>query len=216
METINTTIPLSEEELDKYFDNIENYFFNIDYQNINLKSEFIINYIYNSEMNCNITNLLFDKKLEKLLLEYITTDKLLSIDSINNLWIKILYYKIGKLQLENLLEKNFIEDFIKNHDDLIQELLSILYCLKVFLVNVVFKEEIKAPNKTFSYIGNNFISLRNDDNFWTLLSDVDELNLKYYNYKNFDEPIFDGFKIAHFFYDEFTPLSILRIISTTE
>ena len=134
METINTTIPLSEEELDKYFDNIENYFFNIDYQNINLKSEFIINYIYNSEMNCNITNLLFDKKLEKLLLEYITTDKLLSIDSINNLWIKILYYKIGKLQLENLSEKNFIEDFIKNHYNLIQELLSILYCLKVLVI----------------------------------------------------------------------------------
>ena len=81
---------------------------------------------------------------------------------------------------------------------------------------MVFKEEIKAPDKTFNCIGNNFISLRNDDDFWTLLSDIDKLNLKYYNYKNFDEPLFDGFKIAHFFYDEFTPLSILRIVSTIE
>lgn len=217
MNNIYTTIPLTEEELDKYFDNIENYIFIIDFKKIKLNEESILNYIYNSRMKCTFENIEFNEKLENILINYISTNKIISIDILNNIWIKILYFKINnKIDTKDNNEKEFIEKFTLKYSEYINELLSVLYCLKIFLINVIIRDKINAQEKTFNNIKNNFISLRNNDEFWLLLSSLDSLELEYYNYKNFDEPSFDGYKIAHYFYDEFTPLCLLKILDCEE
>lgn len=214
MKKIHTIIPFKEEELDEYLDNTEKYYFILDFNKIDFNAETIINYIYNSRIKCSFENIIFNDKLEKLLLQYLFTNKILSIDTLNNLWIDILYYKLNnpeKIDINN--EKQvFAKNFIINNSEIINELLSELYCLKIFLMNIVIEQNIEAEEKEFVNIGNNIISLRNDDRFWQLLSDVDSLNLVYYNYKNFDKSIFDGYKIAHYFYDEFSPLCLLKIL----
>ena len=47
MKTIVTTLPLTDEQLDEYFDDIDQYYFGIDIDNSELEAKNILNYIYN-------------------------------------------------------------------------------------------------------------------------------------------------------------------------
>ena len=210
MEKMNIKIPFTEEELDKYFDTIEDYYFIISLKNSEYKDNKILNYIYNTGMTCDIDLSECEyEDIEKILLSYIKTNKIISIPSLNILWLKI----ILSYALNEKTNDLFISHFIKNNEEIILNLIEILYCLKIFLLNIIFEKTINAENKDIKDIGNNFISLRDDPEFWEVISIIDNLELKYYFYNQFEIPCFDGYKIAHYFYDEFTPFCIIKLCS---
>lgn len=211
MDTIKVSLPFTEEQLDDYFDTIDQYFFVIDLSKSEYGGKALLNYIYNTNMKCDIEVSSYDEKLEELLVQYIQTDKLLSIPALNNIWIDILHNYAICDPIDDPAYQKFILLFIQNNRNLVEEMALILSCLKIFLINIVTEDNIDGDTKEFDLVKNNIISLRNGNNFWLMLIDLDALSLPYYYYPQFEKTIFDGYKISHYFYDEFTPLSLLRM-----
>jgi len=212
MQVIEINIPFTEEELDTYFDKIEEYVFVVNVDKSEYQGKALLNYVYNTNMQCDFKIENYNKAIEDLLIEYIQTDKLLSIPALNELWINIVRNRIDDFLPEKDEQYNrFIVTFKNNHIDLINELACILSSLKIFLMNVLIEAKIEAEDKEIENIGNNMISLRENPYFWKLLSDVEKLNFPYYHYPHFESNSYDGYKISYYFYSEFSPLSIIKI-----
>ena len=90
MDVIEIKIPFTEEELDKYFDAIEDYIFIVNVDESEYQGKALLNYIYNTSMQCDMKIKDYNENISNLLIEYIQTDKLLSIPALNILWIDIL------------------------------------------------------------------------------------------------------------------------------
>ena len=156
MDVIEIKIPFTEEELDKYFDAIEDYIFIVNVDESEYQGKALLNYIYNTSMQCDMKIKDYNENISNLLIEYIQTDKLLSIPALNILWIDILKNLIdGALPDENEQYKKFIVSFKDKHIDLVNELACILSSLKIFLMNVLVEEDIKAEDREIENIGNN-------------------------------------------------------------
>lgn len=210
---IATTIPLSENQLDEYFDSIEDFYFEIDLDKSEYEGKTFINYLYNAGMNCDVKINTYGEKLAELLKEYITTNKLISIPSLNKIWIDIICSYSSKIKFENVEYNNFITKFINDQKELIDELITILFSLKIFLIAEAVEEHIVGEKSSSKNIQNNFISLRNDNDFWIMLEKIDTLNPKYYEYEEFKKPIYDGYEIAYYFFNDFNPISFLKIFN---
>lgn len=211
MDTIKIKIPFTEEQLDDYFDTIDQYFFIVSLSESEYAGKALLNYIYNTSMKCDIEVNSYDEKLEELLVQYLETDKLLSIPTLNNIWIDILHNYTVCDSIDDPAYQKFILMFIQNNRTLVEEIVQVLSSLKIFLINIVVEDNIQGDTKEFDLVKNNIISLRNGNNFWFLLAELDSLNLPYYYYPQFERTAFDGYKISHYFYDEFTPLSLIRM-----
>lgn len=211
MDTIKISLPFTEEQLDDYFDTIDQYYFIVSLSESQYCGKALLNYIYNTGMKCDIEVSSYDQKLEELLIQYLQTDKLLSIPTLNNIWIDILHNYVVCDSINDPAYQRFILLFIQNNRLLIEEIVQVLYSLKIFLINIAVEDNIHGDTKEFNLVKNNIISLRNGDNFWFLLVELDSLNLSYCYYPQFEKTVFDGYKISHYFYDEFTPLSLLRM-----
>ena len=212
-DSIKKTIPFSEEDLDKYLENIKDYDFIIDVHNSKYKNKQLLNYIYNCEMNCDFEIINYDDEVELLLLEYIKDNKLNSIPRLNFLWIEILAYVL-KIDIQtNYMD--FIENFSKNNALVVKELLSILKSLKLHLFQLFFDENgiIKdKENKNNNLIGNNFISLRNSSAFWIILEKLDGTDIEVFNYNFFNDYSFEGYKINYYFENNFNPFSYIHTL----
>lgn len=215
---IRTPLPLTEEQLDEYFNDMNSYFFCIEVDKTTLTAEQMINYIYNSNMNCDLNLHSYDQKLEDLLIAYIKTNKLLSIEVLNDIWVNIVRCYIKPEYSNNFSDKNlvdFTEKMISKYKDLIEELVDVLYNLKYFLYIIKAFEKDKDENlETVEYklIGNNFISLRKAMSFYSIFIEFDEIKRPFRNYKNFTNFSYEGYNIHHYFYDEFSPFSLMDII----
>ena len=211
MNTIKIKIPFTEEQLDDYFDTIDQYYFIVSLSESEYTGKALLNYIYNTSMKCDIEVSSYNEKLEELLVQYLQTDKLLSIPTLNDIWIDILHNYVVCDAIEDPAYQKFILLFIQNNQSLIDEIIQVLFCLKVFLINIAVEDDIKGDIREFNLVKNNIVSLRNGNNFWLLLTELDSLGLSYYYYPQFEKTAFDGYKISHYFYDEFTPLSLIRM-----
>lgn len=209
MEYINTTIPFTDEQLDKYFDDIEAYYFLIDLDNSEYRGKQLLTYIYNSGMNASIVSDKFSDRLEEILVEYITTTKIVNIQSLNDIWIDILLYLNEHKNFENNDYNKFIKNFITKHDNLVKELNAVLRSLKYFLITSIILDENEEISSTTQFLSvkHNIVSLRNGIDFWRYLDIIepDENNV----YKEFIDNSFDGKKIAYFFFMEFNPFGII-------
>ena len=209
MEYINTTIPFTDEQLEKYFDDIEAYYFLIDLDNSEYHGKQLLTYIYNSGMNASIVSDKFSDRLEEILVEYITTTKIINVQSLNDIWIDILLYLNEHKSFENNDYNKFIKNFITKHDDLVKELNVVLRSLKYFLLTSIMLDENEEISSTTQFLSvkHNIVSLRNSIDFWRYLDIIepDENNV----YKEFVDDSFDGKKIAYFFFMEFNQFGII-------
>lgn len=215
---IRTPLPLNEEQLDEYFNNMDNYFFGIEVDDTTLAAEQTINYIYNSNMDCDLNLHQYDQKLEDLLLAYIKTNKLVDIPVLNTIWVEIVRCYIDTTYSNNIGDKDFV-DFIRkiiiDHKDIVEELTDVLYNLKFFLFGIKIFQEDKDKNlETVEYklIGNNFISLRKAIYFYNIFVEFDKIKRNLKNYSNFTNFSYEGYNIHHYFYDEFSPFSLMDIV----
>lgn len=210
MNTIKTTIPLSEEDLDKYFDMIDKHEFVIDYAQSEYKGKQFLNYVYNSSMHCIIEFSDLNEDVAQLLVEYITYKKQLSIPTLDNMWNEIIATYL-KNEPQDEEYKAFVRRFIDTNKDLFDELISVLFCLKMHLINIAICDSGTiegCEDRTYTRLGENYISIRNSQCFWLNLLTLDSCNLPIYNYTNFEEMSFDGRKVSHYFLNEFSPFAM--------
>lgn len=205
MEQVNITLPFSDEEIDKYFYDIDNYFFNINYDKTELKGQALINYIANSNMKCNICFNESSTGLEELLAEYIKTNRIVSIPSLNQLWNEIILSYL--LNDSGAPDK---ENFIKNNQELMNEVVFYLEQLMIALNLMIEKEEYSQDGReelTFELIGNNIISIKNDNLFWEIMNILPYPEKEYYC-PMFREYVYDGYTILYHFLNDFNPFGI--------
>lgn len=216
-DSVLTALPFTEEQLDKYLDDMDKHSFYIEFSDCKLKGNKLLNYIYNSGMECDLHLTDFTSNdLEGFVKDYICTDKIVNIPAVNDIWCDILLYRIEKEIFDtNKEEKEFIERFYEDHGDLIDELFDILFSLKAHLIAAIVNDDdgmIEGKeSRSMNEVGLNFVTLRNSGAFWNVLTRIDSLGLPVYNYKDFQEFSYDGRKIRHNFLDEFGPFSILSI-----
>lgn len=223
-EKVVTSLPLTDEQLDEYFDNIEDYKFFIDLDTTDLNARSIINYIYNSNMDCDIAigevtpeN---TEKLNALLLEYIKADKLVYIDLLSELWGSIcLHIMYPTLESPEKEVNTFISQFIEKHEDVAKEAANAIASLYYSALNMVHEnnnmETKEYPKKKLSSnIGTNIISLRRSGNFWSFYMNIDDYKEDIFDYEDFSEFKYDGYGAAHYFFNEYSPyLSIIQMNS---
>ena len=216
LKVINTSLPFSDEQLDEYFNNMDDYYFIIDINKSNLNTNQLINYIYNSDMKCDIDMNEYTDKLKEMLLSYIQTNKLINIRNLSELWCIIVEYKLDNSMLKDERLLKFVKEFINENEELIDELINVLYNLSIFLCRIKTEHKDKDENletKRYTLIKNNFISLRKSIYFYDIFSKFFETDMKAYNYDNFTDNGFEGYKVHHYFYDEFSPFSVVDLIS---
>ena len=202
MEQVNIALPFTDEEIDKYFYDIDNYFFNIDYNKTELRGQALINYIANSNMKCNISFNKSSAGLEELLVEYIKTNRIVNIPSLNRLW--------NEMILSYLLSDDKASSFISNNQELLNEIVFYLEQLTVALRLMIEKDEYSQGGRdelVFELIGNNIISLKDDDLFWEIMSIIPCPEKKYYC-PMFREYVYDGYTILYHFLSDFNPFGI--------
>lgn len=219
MKTIVTTLPLTDEQLDEYFDDIDQYYFGIDIDNSELEAKNILNYIYNSGMKCDLQISKYSDKLKQMLVHFITTDKFIHIPVLEDLWCAIIRYNLNKFSVNDTTLVTFIEDFFVENQDLIDELTNILFNLKFYLCNIKINEketQDSLENKHFDKVKNNIVSLRHSNVFWLLMMDYDHKDLELFNYTNFNSLSFEGRKIYYYFYNEFNPFTVIDFIQDEE
>lgn len=212
---IKTTLPFTDDELDMYFDNIEEYYFHVDLDKSQYRGKQLLTYIYNSGMKANIESNQFSGRLDEILLEYIKTSKIIDIQSLNDIWLDVLMWKVEKKSYENTTSSKyqaFICNFCQKHHDVVEELLAVFSELKGFLLKVAVGDEEAFPDaedcaKSFKKIGENIVSLRHGICFWKFIGTITDTEKGLC--KEFVTDSFDGKKIAYFFFSEFNPLSLL-------
>ena len=217
-----TALPLSDEQLDEYFENIEDYMFFIDLDPTELDARSTLNYIYNSGMTCDIK---IDevtpentKKLNALLLEYIKTDKLVYIDLLSELWGSIcLHIMFPDLVSPEQEVHTFVTQFIEKNKELATEvteaLASLYYCLLSMMIDGNTEQNGFPKKKLSDSIGANFVNLRRSGNFWSFFMNINDYKGEVYNIEDFDEFKYDGFSISHFFFEEFSPFSSIAAMN---
>lgn len=205
------TLPLTDEQLDKWFDNISEYHFNINYDKSSLKGKNFLNYVYNA--NIDFT-LLFDdvETLEEILIEYVKFDRLKSISTLDNLWSMILLYTISedKPQLDKDIE-TFIVSFINKHELLVNKLISFFFSFNTLLphINEENKESLFTKTVTEDSFSINVITLCQSSIFWDFFSHLQNYHCEdlYFYDKFFNEPIFEGMTILGPLLQYFNPIS---------
>lgn len=213
---IKTALPFTDEELDKYFDDIESYFFHVSLEDSKYEGQQLLTYIYNSGMKANLETDKFSEKLEKVLVAYVTTDKIVNIPSMNDVWCAIIQCRVTPDDFggDTAFEK-FAKEFIEKHTALVDEVVLVLTALKSYLFDRVLADEElveRECDKEFKTVGHNIVSLRNAEYFWAILGKLKDG--EDYRYKNFARNDFDGVKIGYFFVNEFNPFSLIYMART--
>lgn len=214
-EMIQTVIPLSEEELDRYFDSMEEQTFLLDYENSPYQGRKFLNYVYNSGMTCDLLLTSYTEALEDLLWDFIGYDKELDIPVLEDLWCEILSYNPDKEKEDKELAA-FCKHFRKAYSDQVAELSMVLKSSKKHMLYILadLDEEGRiddAEERAYpEYVGKNWISIRHSSLFWQLSSDI-SIDGEAYNYKEFFKLYYGGYRIAARFFSEFTPYSVLAV-----
>ena len=211
---IRTTLPLTDEQLDIFFDNMEDYYFLIDIDKSKYDAKLLLTYIYNSSMKADFIINTYSQKLASLLTEYILTDRLISVPILNKMWCDILIYKLKKDKFKfDSKYVAFLDKYLNDNKALINNVLVFIASLKCYLLDkmgIIQAFKIKKENTN---IKNNFISIRESEYFWLVFALIDEANITPKYYKIFDDFCFDGYNIAHYFLEEFNPLGIISMAS---
>ena len=206
MNIIETTVPISLDNLKKYFTD-KNTFFNIDYTNSSLKGYKFLTYISNLDIPCDV---ILDDSLEcqELIKDYMHFSLLCNIPSLEKKVIKIL------LEYRDINNYNRNAIFIKENLEIIQRWARVLDSLTLYNMYIIKTEEFTTFVKTFpedntsDIAGINFLSLLHHEDFFMFYNKIDKSNLKFYS-TYFDAYMFKGKNLFSYWANENNPLFLL-------
>lgn len=220
-----TAFPLTDEQLDEYFENIEDYMFFVDLDPTELDARSILNYIYNSGMTCDIkieeVTPENTRKLNELLIEYIKTNKLVYVDLLSELWGSIcLHIMFPNLESPEPEVHAFVTQFIEKHEELAKEVTEAVASLYFHLLSLMIDGNTKqngfSKKKLSENIGANLVNLRRSGNFWSFFMNINDYKGNVYNIEDFEEFKYDGYAASHFFFEEFSPFTSIAAMNREE
>jgi len=198
-EIIETTVPISIENLKKYFEN-KNIKFLINYNDSNLQEEKFLTYISNIDIPCDI---IFDRKEEnhvKLISHYMKMTNIVNLPSIENEVLSIC------LEASNYCDCGY-KDFIEENKEIVKHWLEILKSMGLYNMYTItyddnFKEYVKShTNKNSNSIGLNFVNLLKYQET-SLLFKINEGEEVYYYEDLFNEYMFKGNNLYYYWQNE--------------
>jgi hypothetical protein len=190
MKKIETTAPISIENLKKYFIDNE-IFYIIDYKNSTLKGSKLLTYLSNLDIPCDLK--VEENDIYDLMVDYFNSPMLLNLKVLEEKAIEILIQY--KYETENYSEKN--ETFIENNQYILAKWISLIESLTVYNMHTFKNKESQNLVKLFPIIENddlkgiNFVSLLKYKNFYDLINTIDEKNLFFFKHY-FEENCFKG------------------------
>lgn len=208
MNVIETTAPISIEDLKKHFTDKSCVYF-IDYKNSKLQGKTLLVYISNLDISCDL-NLsgLSVKELSELFREYLHFEMICNIPVLEQIAIKTIQYK---KQIENCSNMSI---FVEGNEDILNTWISKLDSLTLYNMTITGSEEFKSyvesfpENDTTSVEGINFVSLLKHENFYSTYEKIDSDSLQ--NYTNyFNNYMFKGNNLYSYWANENNPLFLL-------
>lgn len=198
-------LPLTDEELLEFVEN-QDKVFDIDIVNDEFDNRTSLIYISNLNIKCNCLFNDSNKKLD-FIKEYLLSSRIVSIENIEKMVIKVILYSIGyKLKdFEADITEEECEKFIKDNEELVSKLQTFLDSLVIYGISTYVQEDKK---KDFmkdietiddaEYIGLNIVNLLKykELSFYYVFRDIGEQ----YNFvKQFNDYIFDGKNLFYYF-----------------
>ena len=202
MKIIETTVPISIENLKKYFTDKE-ISYAIDYQGSSLKGKKFLTYLSNLDLPTDIKNP--DLELVK---EYLHSISLLNISSLENIVIDILF------EFKNISKENKYKNFIDENKDIISKWREKLESLSIFNLYSVNSDEFKDYAKSFpkddtnSLDGINFVSLLKHERFYLFFKNINNDIVKFYT-RYFEDYMFRGKNLFSYWSNENNPMFLL-------
>ena len=192
---IETTAPISIDNLKIYFEDKENTSFLIDYKESEIQGEKFLTYISNLDVPCDVKNY-NDDLVEK----YLTTNMLVNIPSLERIVTQLLYaLKDG----QDVPFKEHLQNWEKKIDSLS------LYNMYI-IESGEFKEFVESfpQDDTKDLDGINFVSLLKNEATYGLFEKIKEKNLTFFS-KYFNDYMFKGHNLYTFWANNNNPMFLL-------
>jgi len=220
MKIKDTVAPIPIELLKEYFSD-DSIVFNIDYSKSLLKGDKIITYLSNLDVPCKLTG--WDKVSteDKLsfVKEYMNAKLVIVSPELEVCVLKILYeaaeysfFISYEDYVENILDKDEIEQFIKENKEMIDKWLIMMASLSLFGVYTIpeFQQMVKDEYEMiddYDYCGVNFARLLHHEIAQELMAaETDDI---YYFEKQFNEPMFKGKNLFAYWENDANSLAIM-------
>jgi hypothetical protein len=203
MQIIETTAPISIEDLKKYFTNKDTFYI-IDCSKSQMKGSKLLTYLSNLDLPVDIK----EPDLE-LLKEYFNSISLVNINSLENIAINVL------LQYKGLVKENNYKDFIEQNKEIISKWSDKLDSLTIFNAYIVNSDLLRDYAKTFpkddtkDLTGVNFLSLLKHERFYSFYNKLNK-NVKFYTHY-FDDYMFRGKNLFSFWGNLNNPMFLLTL-----
>lgn len=205
MNTIETAVPISIENLKIYFENKET-LFKIDYDNSLIKGEKFLIYLSNLDLPCDIKFLKNKKEHLMLLVDYLKTKHIVSLPSLEKECLDVF------LEMKKIENNNYSE-FILENEEILSETLNLIESLSLYNFYCIQSDEFKEfveshPKKANDNLGYNFVNLIKQDKFNLIFQNLDRQKLYFYEdfFKNY---MFKGKNLYYYWANETNPLFLL-------
>jgi len=205
MNTIETTVPISIENLKIYFADKDTKFL-IDYDNSSLKGEKFLIYLSNLDLPCDVKFNYENTEHLELLKLYIKSKHLVNLPSLENEFLCLIseFKKLGE---------HGYKEFIKENEKELSEISSLIDSLTLYnfycLNSDKFKDSVKNyGKKECDNLGINFVNLLKYPEFYSLYENIDGDSLSYYE-DFFNEYIFKGKNLYHYWSNENNPIFLM-------
>jgi hypothetical protein len=203
MQIIETTAPISIEELKKYFTNKDTFYI-IDYSKSEMKGSKLLTYLSNLDLPVDIK----EPDLE-LVKDYFNSISLVNINSLENIAINIL------LQYKGLVKEDNYKDFIEQNKEIVSRWSDILDSLSIYNLYTLKSDEFRNYAKSFpkddtkDLKGVNFLSILKHENFYLFYNKLNS-NIKFYTHY-FDDYMFRGKNLFSFWNNKNNLLFLLTL-----
>lgn len=219
MKIKDTVAPIPIDLLKEYFSD-DSIIFNIDYSESLLKGDKIITYLSNLDVPCKLTG--WDKVSTEdkfsFIKDYMNAKLVINITELEVCVLKILYeaaeysFFINYANVENILDKEEIDKFVKENKELIDKWLIMLASCSVYGVYTIteFQQAVKDEYETiddYDYCGVNFVRLLQHEITQELITA--ERDDVYYFEKQFNEPMFKGKNLFAYWQNDANTLAIM-------
>jgi len=207
MNIVNTTAPLSIDNLKKFFVD-KDILYIIDYKNSSIKGSKLLTYLSNLDIPCDIDfKDCSEEECYNMIKEYMHFSMLVNIRSLELVVISLL------MQFKGLIKKQD-ERFIKENNDIIKHWITRVDSLTLYNMLIVDSQEFKdfvenfPTDDTDSLVGVNFLSLIKNPEMYDLYQTLDESAVVNYK-KYFNEYMFKGKNLYSYWANENNPMFLL-------
>jgi hypothetical protein len=214
MNIINTTAPISIEDLKKYFAD-ETIQFNIDYKNSTLKGSKLLIYLGNLNVPCDLDLESNDEFLD-LVKDYFNAKTLVTIPKIEIAAVEIMLGRKSFLgnDYNGVLTADQVATFIDNNKEIVDRWMSVLDSMTLFNMKTIdipdCQEFVESfpPNDTDDLTGINFVNVLKYPDFYTYYARLEENTLINYR-RYFSEYMFKGKNLFHYWAVDANPMFII-------